>query len=294
MSGSEQKIIGVDIGGSHIAAGEVMLTERSVYAGSQRRMGIDSQASSETIISSWGTFLSYFVNEDNRGHVRIGIAMPGPFDYREGVSYIKELKKYDALYGINVKRELAAILKIPIDHIQFRNDAEAFLHGEVVHRNDLAFAKVIGVTLGTGLGAAVSSLGLSRDVFRAVKPMKEGIAEDYISSRWFVHRYEELGGGRLESVEALAKGSDPLKQRLFSEFATNLATFLDDFTNEENASSVIIGGNIARCLDLFLDELKDRMVNKHVELYQSELWEDAALLGAACLWQNSVAYKKQL
>lgn len=294
MSGSEQKIIGVDIGGSHIAAGEVVLTERRVCAGSQRRMGIDSQASSETIISSWGTFLSYFVNEDNREHLRVGIAMPGPFDYLEGVSYIKELSKYDALYGINVKRELADILGIPTDHIQFRNDAEAFLHGEVVHKDDLAFAKVVGVTLGTGLGAAVSSLGMSRDVFRAVKPMKEGIAEDYISSRWFVHRYEELGGGRLESVETLAKGSDPLKQQLFSEFATNLAVFLDDFTNEENASSVIIGGNIARCLDLFLDELKDRMVNKHVALYQSELWEDAALLGAACLWQNSVAYKKQL
>src|SRR5690606_26714719 len=215
--------------------------------------------------------------------------MPGPFDYIEGVSYIKELDKYDALYGVNVKKELATALGISEEHILFRNDAEAFLQGEVVYRTGLTETKVVGITLGTGLGSAVSDQGVCKDVFWAIRPMKQGIAEDYISARWFMHRYRELCGGQLESVEALAKGQDPLKDQLFSEFATHLAVFLNDFIEAESASAVIIGGNIARCLDLFVDELKAKLDNKQVELYQSALWEDAALLGAAHLWENELA-----
>ncbi|RZF61536.1 ROK family protein [Sphingobacterium corticibacterium] len=289
MDTKERKIIGVDIGGSHIAAGEVVWNERRIRAGSQRRMRVDSHASSETVINAWANFLYHFVDEINKDYVRIGIAMPGPFDYTEGISYIKELNKYDALYGVNVKKELATILGISEEHILFRNDAEAFLQGEVVYRPGLTETKVVGITLGTGLGSAVSDHGACKDVFWAIRPMKEGIAEDYISSRWFMHRYRELSGGQLESVEALAKGQDPWKEQIFSEFATHLAIFLNDFIHAESASTVIIGGNIARCLDLFVDELKTKLDNKQVELYQSALWEDAALLGSGYLWEKELA-----
>lgn len=289
MNKNERKIIGVDIGGSHISAGKVVLDERQLLVGSQSRMKVDSHASPEVILGSWANFLSPFVNEANKDNICIGIAMPGPFDYAEGVSYIKELNKYDALYGVNVKKELATMLGIPQQHILFRNDAEAFLQGEVVYRTGLTDTKVVGITLGTGLGSAVSDKGMCRDVFRAIRPMKEGIAEDYISSRWFKHRYQELCGEQLESVEALANGDDPWKDRLFNEFSEHLSIFLDDFTRQESASAVIIGGNIARCYDLFVDKLKTQMANKKVELYQSALWEDAALLGAAYLWDDKLA-----
>ncbi len=286
MIEGEQKIIGIDIGGSHISGGEVLLNKRHVCPGSQKRIRIDASGSSDYIIHSWSDFISQYVDHGNSDQVRIGIAMPGPFDYSAGISYIKDLNKYDALYGVNVKERLAMALDIPEEHILFRNDAEAFLHGEVVHRPELTLTKVVGVTLGTGLGSAVFSQGVSWDVFRAITPMKQGIAEEYISSRWFMHRYRELSGRQLESVETLAKGDDPLKEKLFNEFATHLALFLDGFTQEESASTVIIGGNIARCMHLFVEELKIKMTNKDVNLCQSMLWEDAALLGAACLWDN--------
>ncbi|PRD56163.1 ROK family protein [Sphingobacterium gobiense] len=288
MNTSERKIIVVDIGGSHIAAGELDWDKREVRSGSQCRRSVDSHASADVIISSWANLLSDFIDEVNKDHVWVGIAMPGPFDYNEGISYINELNKYDALYGMNVKKELAQALGISPDHILFKNDAEAFLYGEVVHRGDLDEAKVVGITLGTGLGSAVYNHGVCRDVFRAITPMKHGIAEDYISSRWFKHRYSQLSGEQLESVEALAKGQDPLKAQIFSEFATHLAFFLNDFIEEESASAVIIGGNIARCLDLFIDELRAKLKNKQVQLYQSILWEDAALLGAGYLWENKL------
>lgn len=287
------EVIGVDIGGSHIAAGEVFLEGKNVLAGTTKRKMVDSHASSELILKSWGDFLRGFIHEKNPDRIRVGIAMPGPFDYEKGVSYIKELNKYDALYGVDVKSWLAEYLNISASNILFRNDAEAFLHGEVMHRNGLGGVKTVGITLGTGLGSAVSENGKTRDVFRAIAPMKQGIAEDYISSRWFSKRYNELCRAKLESVEVLANGEDPCKTLLFEEFAANLAAFLDDFMGEEDASVVIIGGNIAKCLDLFIDTLKCNMRNKEIDIYQSALWEDAALLGAAYLWNDEFSAVSQ-
>lgn len=284
------EVLGVDVGGSHIAAGTVWMGDGPVRWSTSKRKSVDSQASADEIINSWGSFLLEFFEKENRDDIRLGIAMPGPFDYASGVSYIKGLKKYDSLYGTNVKEALANYLGINPSHILFRNDAEAFLHGEVMHRKGLSGVKVVGITLGTGLGSAISENGKTKDVFRAVKPMHQGIAEDYISSRWFARRYKELSGEKLQSVEALVNGNSPYKEILFEEFAVNLAGFLDEFVREERASAVIIGGNIARCLHLFEPVLRRKMSIADVSVFQSLLWEDAALLGAAYLWDDTARF----
>ncbi|HRP57404.1 hypothetical protein, partial [Agriterribacter sp.] len=61
----------------------------------------------------------------------MGIAMPGPFDYEKGISYITGLHKYEYLYGLNVKELLAAELNIPLGNIRMMNDAAAYLAGEL-------------------------------------------------------------------------------------------------------------------------------------------------------------------
>ena len=38
----------------------------------------------------------------------IGIAMPGPFDYNEGISLIRNLGKYDSIFGVNVRQYLSS------------------------------------------------------------------------------------------------------------------------------------------------------------------------------------------
>ncbi len=289
MDTSENRIyIGVDIGGSHITAGEVVLQEWEVKPESRKRRRVDSHGSSEAILEAWASVLgSFVVDSPHKEDVYIGVAMPGPFDYQNGISYIKELNKYDSLYGVNVKQELARRLSINESNILLRNDAEAFLHGEVLYQNIPHEAKVIGVTLGTGLGSAVSWNGQTRDVFKAITPMKGGIAEDYISSRWFAKRYKDLCGEDLVSVESLVNNDDvELKKTVFDEFGANLGVFIADFLEEEEASFVIMGGNIAKCFNLFEKALRAHIPDKSVLISQSSLWEDAALVGAASLWSG--------
>ncbi|UEG55187.1 ROK family protein [Mucilaginibacter daejeonensis] len=282
---SNYKIIGVDIGGSHITAAQVVPDDHTIMADTKVRLKVDAHADADTVIGKWAEALCDLCDSENRDAIKIGIAMPGPFNYNEGISLIKGMNKYESLYGMNVRKLLSEALGIEPDNIVFRNDAEAFLHGEVTFGKVPFTSKAIGITLGTGLGSAVSINGITNDVFRAINKMHDGIAEDYISTRWFQKRCLELSSEALTNVEALLNHQDTaLKDQIFNEFGTNLGFFLNAFAVDEQADVIIIGGNIAKSMDTFMPHVLNQFVNKDLEVRQSVLWEDAALIGAACSW----------
>ncbi|WP_295771333.1 ROK family protein [uncultured Mucilaginibacter sp.] len=277
--------IGVDIGGSHITAAQVSQEGSTIIPGTKVRLKVDPHADAESVINRWAEAISVLCNGNNNSAIKVGIAMPGPFDYTRGISLIKGMNKYEALYGLDVRSQLSDALGIKPENILFRNDAEAFLHGEVMHCKLPPTARVIGVTLGTGLGSAKSSEGITSDVFRAITPMHDGIAEDYISTRWFQKRCFELTSKELSNVEALLNHDDViLKDTLFNEFGDNLGRFLNAFATDEQADTIIIGGNIAKSMHVFVNYVTEQLNNKNITLKQSVLWEDAALIGAACSW----------
>src|ERR1700744_4157887 len=126
----EELILGIDIGGSHITVGFVDLNTKEILQESYFRAFIDSWGSAEDIIEAWSIVIEKAFNTVNTAEKKIGIAMPGPFDYEAGISYIRGNKKYDSLYGLNVKQLLAQKLNLPPANILMFNDAECFLKGE--------------------------------------------------------------------------------------------------------------------------------------------------------------------
>jgi glucokinase len=287
---SNHIFIGVDIGGSHITAAQVLPRECTIVADTKVRLKVDAHADADTVISQWAEALYSLCNTENKEAIKVGIAMPGPFNYAEGISMIKGMNKYESLYGLNIRNLLSEALGIKPENLIFRNDAEAFLHGEVTFAKIPAASKVIGITLGTGLGSAVSSNGFTIDVFRAINAMHDGIAEDYISTRWFQKRCLELSDKAIPNVEALITHENlVLKNQVFDEFGANLGTFLNTFATEEQADVIVIGGNIARSMDRFMTQASTQFSNKNIEIRQSMLWEDAALIGAACSWPSTAS-----
>jgi glucokinase len=282
---SELPFIGVDIGGSHITAAHVDCNTYRVIDSTLKRERVASMDDAEVILQSWVKALSALIVKSSEETITIGIAMPGPFDYEQGISLMKGMQKYDSLYGMNIREILAERLGIPGEHITFINDAEAFLRGELASGAASDFERAIGVTLGTGLGSTSNCKGETVDVNRAFVPFLDSIAEEYISTRWFLKRYKELTGSEVKNVEELLATADQsIKDELFEEFSTNLAAFLNDFIADEDPQVLVVGGNIARCWDHFIDKLQDKIVNKAVVIRQSQMWEDAALVGAACTW----------
>jgi glucokinase len=287
---SDSIVLGADIGGSHITAGVVEMKTRTIITDSIKRRKVNSADSAENIIAEWSGLMKEVTGNDI--NLRIGIAMPGPFDYEQGISYIKGLEKYESLYGRNVKELLAEALRIPANHIRLKNDAGCFLQGETFAGSAQGYNRSIGLTIGTGIGTAAAKHGVAEDADLWKTPMKGDIAENFLSTRWFVKRYHQLTGKEIKDVKQLCEllPDNPSLQSLFDEFAENLADFLAFFIRQENPEIIIIGGNISNASDLFLPAVKTNLekVSLNIPIKKSNLGEHAVLLGSAALWNEQL------
>ena len=287
-------VAGVDIGGSHITTALVNLSAKSIYQNTMNRQAVNSHGAVAEIIHSWCSSLRSCFRLQNLNPGKIGIAIPGPFDYENGISLIKNQDKYDSLYQLNVKRLIADELGIDCSGIKLKNDAVCFLQGEVFSGSAVGYNHAVGLTLGTGLGSAIYQDGEVRDADKWCSPFRESIAEDYISSRWFVQRYQELSGQKVDNVKQLAGLPNEEVEVVFTEFGYNLADFIILNFAEATPQVVVLGGNISHTINRFLPSLQERLNNYKVDCHITKAThnENAALMGAAACWSEPATAKK--
>ncbi|MEJ5962590.1 ROK family protein [Pedobacter immunditicola] len=281
-------VLGIDIGGSHITAALVNMKTRSIVPASFQRSGVNSNNPAEEILASWCEVIKATYQTFEVKTKQIGIAMPGPFDYEAGISLIQDQDKFRSLYQMNIKNELALRLNIEAENIRFVNDAAGFLQGEVFSGAAREGNRVIGLTLGTGLGSAFCDNGVAEDAALWQSPFKDGIAEDYLSTRWFVTRYFQLTGRKIAGVKEInVAGNEASYQQIFEEFGHHLADFLIPLVKERMADTVVLGGNISNAHAAFLPCLQKKFQEQDVvvNLKIAALQENAALIGAASCWE---------
>ncbi len=280
--------MGIDIGGSHITVAVLDMQQRNILKNSYTRERVDSHGSTTQVIHTWCNAIKAGYKKAGIQIDRLGIAMPGPFDYVNGISYIAGNDKYAAFYGLNIKDMLAGELEISPDQILMGNDAACFLAGEVFAGEARSYQNLIGITLGTGLGSAVCKEGKITDANLWCSSFLNGIAEDYLSTRWFLKRYYELTSLNILNVRELALlyEENQTVRKIFTEFGHNLGLFLKNFQQDHGVEAIVIGGNIAnasaRFLPGVLKYLESQGINTPVHI--SKLNEDAALVGAAGCW----------
>ncbi|QCR21158.1 ROK family protein [Pontibacter sp. SGAir0037] len=284
----DSTVLGIDIGGSHITAALVNLNTYSLLEESCERKEINTGGKAADIINDWCEVIRKVIENNASFCGKIGIAMPGPFDYKAGISLINGQNKYDALYKLNVKELLSEKLAISSENISFSNDAESFLQGEVVCGIARGYKKVLGLTLGTGLGSAKSDDGIVEDADLWNTPFKDGIAEDYLSTRWFLRRSTELTGKHFAGVKEISEAVtvSPALQQVFAEFGENMGAFLTLFIQRENPELVVLGGNISKAHSLFFPAMESYLTQAgiFVPIRIAELGEEAPLVGAASSW----------
>lgn len=285
-----QFILGVDIGGTHITAAVVDLVNRRILDNTINRRHVDASGSVAEIIAGWSETMLAAMGMFSRTITHVGIAMPGPFDYENGIALMQNQDKYDALYGVNVKKLLAQALQLDMQHIKLQNDAPCFLKGEIFAGAAQGYSRAIGLTLGTGLGSAAVVEGEAWDAELWKSPFNGSIAEAHLSSRWFIKRFQELSGIKAENVKCIVEmlPAEPKVHELFDDFAHNLAEFIVQFAKQESPVVIILGGNIAKSFNLFGDALVKNLREQHIHVPVkiARLGEQAALLGAANLWQE--------
>lgn len=155
MQDKKRYYLGIDIGGSHYAMGIVDTVEMRLLTETVERFPVDSGQPALAILNPLVSSIREAIEGFGAPVMGIGISVPGPFDYDHGVSHIRGLNKYDSLFGVNLKLFLWAHLQDILEsseQITCLNDADSFVLGET-YANNLAAGKVMGVTLGTGIGS---------------------------------------------------------------------------------------------------------------------------------------------
>lgn len=285
-------VTGVDIGGSHISSVLINLSTREIVPDTLSRQLVNSKQNANVVIEQWAQCIR---NSQIKGGVtstRLGIAIPAPFDYQKGICFIKDQDKFDLLYNLNVKDRLAEQLNIKSAEIAMGNDASCFMLGEMIAGAGKNFQRALGITLGTGLGSASASRLNIQDAGLWNTPFRNSIAEEYISSRWFLNSYFERTARKLSGVKELAAyaKNDKIAQELFTEFGNTLGQFIELAIHKlsTDAELIILGGSIAKSNHLFLDATRTYLSIKNIDLpiKIAELGELSAMHGAAGLWEN--------
>ncbi|WP_312340213.1 ROK family protein [Sphingobacterium sp.] len=277
-------VVGVDIGGTHISACIIDTKQWNIYLENVARNHVFSQGDAKTILHTWASTIQDIIATSPTPIQFIGIAMPGPFDYENGISEIQGQSKYDDLYKKDIKGLLAEELGLSKQSIHFINDAAAFLQGEIFVQNLQTNSRILGITLGTGLGSAVWNKG--EKAFDAAlwnSPYEDCIFEEFLVTRWFVRRFKEIAGKDVTGLKEILDNYRETEefQILKDEYAKHLFDFMQFFAEKHASEIFIVGGNIAKALPIFI---ADRKEFERFQIYTAILGEKAAMIGAASIF----------
>lgn len=293
----EKYAVGSDIGGSHISTVLVEVETGRMLAESQALVAVNNQAPASEILDNWAAAIRQTMQfAGNNQLIGVGFAMPGPFDYKNGIALLKNVSKYDNLYGLNVGDELKKLLDLPAEMpFRYSNDALSFAIGECWIGKASAYRNVVAITLGTGFGSAFVTNGVPViEGDRVPKmgyvyhiPYKKSIADDYFSTRWFVSEYELRTGQKCPGVKEIADraAKEIEAEKLFEDFGRDLGIFLGPILKTFEAQCLVIGGNICGAYSLFGPSFREVLSDQQldVEVMISELKESAAMIGSSRL-----------
>lgn len=279
-----QYAITLDVGGSSVKSG-VVTPDGKIISGPQTTP-IDSSAGTELILDAFAAIIQQHLEQHGLANLAgVAVGFPGPFDYEIGISGITGQEKYEALYGVNVKDGLIARLNLGGRPFRFRNDAEAAIMGECRYGAGQEYRRIIGVTLGTGLGSAFVADGVPQLSGKSIPDngwlyaelWKGQRADDVFSIRGLQAR---LGSSDLRQAADSARQGDAAARRIYHKFGSDLGDFLLPYTRAFQAEVVLTLGGIAGAFDLFGHALESAL---NIPVRPGTRGTDAALLGAADL-----------
>jgi glucokinase len=285
----DPRVLVYDVGGSHISA--AVCRRQGYQLGTVVRANLPEEQTSTAFVDVLQS-LGVKAMEGVSGVEGAEFAMPGPFDYEKGISWMEHKMQY--LYGVNVSEALAARFGWKPVQVRFLNDAAAYLLGEVGAGAAQGVKRVVCFTLGTGVGSGFAVDGRVVTEGKGVPPGGEiwnvpyegGIVEDQISTRAIKKAYAERTKQEREvaSIAHYAIGGDEDAVVVFQEFGKALGIAIKRLLVDFAPDVVVLGGGISRSAPLFLDAVKAELAGAGMEVRVAELGDNAPLAGAGVAW----------
>lgn len=293
MMNDNSCLILLDVGGTYIksALGE---PHAGVIKGTFASTAVSSGGSKEDITNAFKEVVAgqLIQAEENGFKVNdICVAIPGPFDYKEGRFLMKH--KYASVYG-HTLRELLGDTINPNMRLAFIHDVNGALLGALASDPELSKEVVALTTLGTGLGFTYAVNGEIKESATGSpaislwnQPYKDGILEDYVSRRGIINTYRSLGGilGENDDVKEIsdrARSGEQTAQEAFKTTGMHYAAGARQIIEELRITKLLFGGQIAKSFDL-MQETIEAGLGDSVQVSILNDIQETVLIGTASL-----------
>ena len=298
-----KNFITLDIGGTSIKSA-IVKSDGTFDKNSYKLTYIDSTKNKDYIVQKFIEPIKEkinFLSKFNKNLDGIAISICGPFDYKNGISLIKNLDKYESIYKLNIKKIIQEKLSLSSDiPLIFDIDSWCFGRGETCFNDYNNYKKIIVFTVGTGLGSCFidnkkvigEGVGVPWLGWISGQKYKSGILNDYVSGVYMQKKYFEntKEGIDIKTMADRARNNDTTAKLIFSEMGSRLGDFLkENFIEEFKTECIIFGGQISFSSELFIDEIKIKLKDKInlQNIVQAKDIELSALRGAAQLLNDN-------
>lgn len=272
-------ILGIDLGGTNVRVGQLAEGKlvNKIIEPSPGKMPLD-----ESIHYLKAQIRRMFTAE-TRG---IGVGVPSVLDSETGVVY--NVANIPSWEEVPLKEILEAEFKVPV---YINNDSNCFTLGEKKFGEGRPFKHMVGVTLGTGVGAGIiinnSLYGGSNTGAGEIGclPYLKATYEDYCGSAFFAVHHNTTGKEAAEK----ARKNDPVALQVWKEFGLHMGRLVEAIVLAYDPQAIIFGGGITSAFPLFESSMQEAMkafpYPKSIENLQLRISTnpDIAILGAAAL-----------
>ncbi|MDX1500721.1 MAG: ROK family protein [Thermoanaerobaculia bacterium] len=276
-------IVGIDLGGTNVRVGRVRGAELEQVEARQ----ISSEAAADRVLQEILDSVDRVLDDTVVG---IGCGVPSLVDVDRGTVY--SVENIPSWKEVPLGDELEA--RYGIDAF-INNDANAFAVGELYFGKARGYRDIVGLTIGTGLGAGIvvdgrlyggSNCGAGEI---GAMPYRGQKIESYCSGEFFQREAGEAG----HLIFARAERGEPEAQRLFHRFGVELGHAILTVLYAYDPELLVLGGSISKAYRWFEGGLRERLADyayphalERLEIAVSEV-ENIAVLGAAALYLDA-------
>jgi glucokinase len=317
MKNEPRVVVGVDIGGTKVAAGlvnaegEILVQNRTPMV----TTGAPSNGLAAVSVAIQGLFPDTSLQNQIAA---IGICAPGPLDPKTGV--IINPPNLPIWHNYPLAEETRRVYNVPV---RVDNDANAAAMAEAKWGAGRGYRNFFYVTVGTGIGTGIildgrifhgktgaaaegGHLGIDRNG-PVCNCGKRGCIETLAAGPAIARRARqkleknpnsvlwEMAGGNIQMVSAEMVGrahtaNDSVAKEVMRETLDLLAYWLGSIIDLLEPDAIVIGGGVSALLAPFLDEIRERWrgacVNPRpldIPLVLAHYGENAGIAGAAAL-----------
>lgn len=275
-------ILGIDLGGTKVRVG--LIENNSLVK--VESLPITKTGNVIDVVNDISNLIERFSGHKIKG---IGIGVPSVVDVEKGIVY--DVQNIPSWKEVHLKDLLEKKFGVPV---YVNNDANCFVVGEKYFGKGKDYENIVGLIIGTGLGAGIVIHGklyagknCGAGEFGTI-PYKDKTYEYFCSGQFFTNKYNMTG----EELFQKAEQGDKVAMNIFSKFGSNFGEAIKLIMYSVDPEIIILGGSVSKSFDLFKNEMyksiSDFSYPKSIDnliIEVSEI-ENVAILGAAALYYN--------